>query len=137
MKMCVFGVATFFLAYCLSNLHNFSGVVRIYYIHVFNEAFFVLSTIVLINDKVYFSCFHGNHGQGNKLIHRNLAVYLSKLLYPRKVGVKQIKTTQKNCHKDVSSITLIRTQRLTMGSKQSKNHLFWILSTACYIAKYI
>ena len=39
----------------------FSVVTRIYKTHVFNEAFFLFATFAMITEKVYFSCFHGNH----------------------------------------------------------------------------
>ena len=53
--MCIFKVATFFLAKYLSNhLIFFSLVVRIYKISVFDEAFFFLVTGAMITEKVFF-----------------------------------------------------------------------------------
>ena len=60
--MFIFEVATFYLAYYLSNqLIFFSG--SKYHeikIHVFDEAFFVLAIVAMIAEKVSFSYFHGN-----------------------------------------------------------------------------
>ena len=46
----------------------FSGAVRIYKIHVFDETFSFLETIAMMTEKVSFSCFSDNHLQGNSFM---------------------------------------------------------------------
>ena len=47
-------VAPFFLTQCLSNQLNFSVVARMIKIHVSNEAFFLLATVVMVTKNVFF-----------------------------------------------------------------------------------
>ena len=60
-KNIVLTFGLFFPAWCLSNQLNFSVVVFIYEIPVFDEAFSFLATVAMITPKVSFSCSHGNH----------------------------------------------------------------------------
>ena len=77
--MYIFEVVTFFLTKCLSNLINFSVVVRIYKILDFDEAFFFLATVAMITENVSFSSLHCNHCRRNKFFNHNHAAYQSQL----------------------------------------------------------
>ena len=48
-------------------------------IYIFDELFFLIVTIALMTKKMYFSCLHGNHCQGNKFLQQNYAAYQSKI----------------------------------------------------------
>ena len=76
LKMNSFEVGTFFLTYCLSNQLSFTILVRMHKIHVFDEAFFVV-TVAMITENVTFSSFFSNHCKGNKFFHHNNTAYQS------------------------------------------------------------
>ena len=82
LKMYILEVRTFFLSYCLFNQLNFSVVISIYKIHVFDEVFFFLAKLAAMTENVTFSSFCSNHCKGNKLQFISLsqnAVYQSNL----------------------------------------------------------
>ena len=90
-----------------------------YKIHGFDEAFFFLATVAMITEHptilVPIVTF---------IKERNSFIEIMQLInsnYFIKSGVKQRKTTLKNCCKGVSSTPLLWTPTLTIGSKCSKN----------------
>ena len=89
----------------------------------------------MITGKSLFFLFSWQPLLGNKFFHHNHAANQPKLLYPWKIGVKQLKTTEKNCGKGVFSTPFLRTQTLTMGSKCSKKIVFWIFTIICHIPR--
>ena len=119
LKMCIFEIV-FFLTQCLSNQLNFSVVIRMYKIPVFDETFSLLATVAMIAENVTFSSFYSNCHKGNKFVHHNFAANQSKL--PPEKWSHTVKGYSKNCIKGVSSTPLLKTQTLTRGSKCTKNY---------------
>ena len=125
----------FLLPKCLSKLHNFSVVARIYNVPVFDEAFFLLATVPMITRKVRFFQF-------------SWQILLRKILPSSQSYCLSIQTTIflknwsqtdkdyiKNCCKGVSSTPLLRIQTLTMGQNAATISLFlFLLQPVIYVS---
>ena len=116
-KCKVLNLWCFFSPNCLS---NFYVVIRMYKIHVFDEAFFFLATVAMVTENETFSSFHSKLCNRNKFFHHNHPAYQSQLSL--KDRVKQIKTPKKCLIKCLFSTPFLRTQTLKMRLKCRKNY---------------
>ena len=126
----------FLLPKCLSKLHNFSVVARIYKVPVFDEAFFLLATVPMITGKVRFFQF-----SWQILLRKILPILSSQsccLSIQTTISLKNWSQTDKdyikNCCKGVSSTPLLRIQTLTMGQNAATISLLFLLQPVIYVS---
>ena len=80
----IFEVVTSFVASTYPINSFFSSEVRFYKIHhAFDEAFFLLATIIMITENVSDFCFHGKHCWGNIILLESCSLSIQTI--PEKV----------------------------------------------------
>ena len=99
------------------------------------ELFFLVTTVVMITEKLPFSYFHGNHCQGNRCLHENNAAYQSKL------SLKKYRQTDKESSRRVVIkvhilFPIVMTETAATGSKHIKSYFSGFLNNLCLISKW-
>lgn len=107
---------------------QFSVVVGINKIHIFDQVFFLLAIVLMITAKMCFCCFHGSHCYGNKFLHRE--TNHNHEAYSLKRGVKWIKTTKKLFVK-VYLLPIAEDSDLKNGVRMEQTLNFWSFTTNC------